>query len=115
MKFKQIVFLATVVFTLGLLLGTSAAQTTTVDLENATAVRINNLEVDGTLYNVTFTAGTWPDAYGGQPPQLDVTAEMAPDFIEAINTALTDFEANSVGEPGATEDAGFYMIATAWD
>jgi len=115
MKFKPTVFLATFVVTLGLLLGASAAQAATVDLEDDTAVRINNLEVDGTLYNVTFTAGTWPDVYGGTPPQLDVTKISAPDFIEAINIALTDFEARSVGEPGATEDAGFYMIATAWD
>ena len=95
MKFKPTVILATFVVTMGLLLGASAAQAATVDLEDATAVRINNLEVDGTLYNVTFTAGTWPDVYGGTPPQLDVTKRSAPDFIEAINIALTDFEAVS--------------------
>ena len=68
MKLKPTVFLATFVVTLGLLLGASAAQAATVDLEDDTAVRINSLEVDGTLYNVTFTAGTWPDVYGGSHP-----------------------------------------------
>jgi hypothetical protein len=98
-----------------MLIGVSSAQAATVDLESFTAVRINNLEVAGTFYNVTFTAGTWPEAYGGQPPQLDVTQETAPAFVEGINEALTLSPARTVGEPGDNIDAGFYMIGTNWD
>ena len=97
-----------------MLLGAIPAQAVTVDLEGVTAVRINNLEVDGVLYNVSFTAGTWPEAYGDQPPQLDVTPATAPLFAAEINEALTFSQARTVGEPGAAIDAGFYMIGTFW-
>jgi hypothetical protein len=64
MKFKLIVFFATGVIALGLLLGTSAAQAATVIVEDGNATRIDNLDVGGTFYNVVFEDGTGEEVYG---------------------------------------------------
>ena len=74
MKFKRTVILATFVVTMGLLLGTSAAQEPTVIFEPGTskAIRIENLEFEGTLYNVAFTPpATAAEVYGRSPGQFD--------------------------------------------
>ena len=73
MKFKLTVLLATVVVALGLLLGASAAQAEPiVNLDGDTATGIQNLEVGGTLYNVTFLRISADDLYG-IPPIFDFT------------------------------------------
>ena len=101
---------------------TNPAQAATVVLEGSTAVAINNLEVAGQPlpYNVTFEVGIWPVVYGGQPPTGLVADETNfANFVEAINDALTDGGAQSLGEastqPGVSKDAAFFFLGYFFD
>jgi hypothetical protein len=68
MKFKRTVLLATFVVTLGLLLGTGAAQAEPIVIvDGDTATGIQNLDVDGTLYNVAFLFISADELYGDTP------------------------------------------------
>jgi len=107
MKFKLTVLLATFVVALGLLLGTSTAQTEPfVIVEGDTATGIQNLDVDGTPYNVAFLHAAATDIYGEDLiydfPDIDI-ARIAK---KAVNTALNlDNRATKVGP--SSEGGGF--------
>jgi hypothetical protein len=115
MKFKPTVIIATVVVTMGLLLGTSAAQAANVifDPNDSTkATGIEDLDIGGTLYNVTFTETSTAavQVYGPFPGTFDFdTSQTAADAANAVNNALNINGAQTVG---AEESGGlpFYRI-----
>ena len=115
MKFKRTVLLAAFVVALGLLLGTSAAQAATVNFDpnNPTrATGIDNLDIDGTLYNVVFTSDDIPlvQIYGQFPGTFDFdTQETAGNAADAVNNELDAAGALSVGA-GGSDDYLFYNI-----
>jgi hypothetical protein len=107
MKLKLTVILATFVVTMGLLLGTSAAQETTVIFENGTlkAIGIRNLDFDGKRYHVEFYSDTLTSArvvYGNYPGKF-VIEGYDPTFaaIDAVHSALNMAGAKAVGAEGA--------------
>jgi hypothetical protein len=117
MKFKLTVILAACVITMGLLLGTSAAQEAEVifdpnDTDRATG--ITNLVVDGTPYNVTFTAYTTAAAiYSEFPGVFDfITIDSAAAALDAVNAELIEQGADGVGADSSEFD-GFYRIGFA--
>ena len=114
MKYKRTVLLLTVAVTMGLLLGTSAAQAETVlfDPDFPTrALGIEDLEFGGTLYDVDFILGEVGFAYdSGFPYVFDFpTSSAAQAAVIAVNAALTAAGALSVGQPGA-EDVDFSTL-----
>ncbi len=114
MKLKQTVVLAAWVVTLGLLLGTSAAQEATVIFENGTtkAIGIKNLEFEGTLYNVEFTStGTVAaDVYGEFPGQFTFDLPTtAFDAADAVNRELNLAGATGVGAEGSAAVPFFWV------
>ena len=99
MKFKLTVLLAAVVVTMGLLLGTSAAQEAEVIFDPdvpGKANEIKNLDIGGTSYNVAFSTLEDPvDVYGPYEGKYTFTTETAAsDAVDAVNGALTDSEEN---------------------
>ena len=115
MKLKLSVLLATFVVTMGLLLGTSAAQAATVkfDLNNPTqATGIENLDIGGTLYNVAFTATQTVAAqiYGPFPGTFDfATNQAAQAAADVVNEELNATGAKTVGA-GGSDGVPFYRI-----
>ena len=89
MKLKRTVLLLTVVVTMGLLLGASAAQAFEVEVDetgtNATAIR--NLEFNGELYDVTFLYSSTDDIWGDEAFDFD-DFTVAADAVVAVNDAL---------------------------
>ena len=95
MKLKLTVILTTLIVTMGLLLGASTAQAATVifDPSNSTqATGIDNLDIEGTPYNVAFTAKATEVAqvYGEFPGTFDFTnSAAANEAANAVNFELT--------------------------
>jgi len=105
MKFKLTVFLATIVVSMGLLLGTSAAQDPLVIFEGNVAHGIQNLDVDGVLYNVAFKNNLATDIYGEDLQLFDFDTNAAALIAakaarDALNTVP---EVTRVGPPGGGE------------
>jgi len=107
MKFKATVFLLASVAAMCLLLGTSAAQAADV-IFSATiptqAIGIEDLDVNGTLYDVDFTEPETVAAqvYGEFPGTFDFnTRETAAAAADAVNAALTAENAWTVGAEGS--------------
>jgi len=96
MKLKLTVLLATFVVTMGLLLGTSAAQefTVLVDLSGTNAygilnLPVLNLETQETInYDVTFRFEPGDDVYPNPPADFDFFDETVFSAIEAVVDAL---------------------------
>ncbi len=86
---------------LALLLGAGAAQATqtfTVLFEGENATGILNLEVDSTLYNITFRHESAKAIYGEVPVFDFTTSEGAEAAMEAVNAALnSESDVMSVG------------------
>ena len=111
MKLKPTVLLATFVVTMGLLLGASAALAEPiVILDGNSATHIQNLDVGGTLYNVTFLRTSADNLYG-DPPVFDFSDDVsAREAKNAVNLALnTDNRATRVG-PSADQGIRDYGI-----
>ena len=105
MKFKRTAFLMAVVVTVGLLLGTSAAQAAEVifDPDNPTrATGITNLDIGGTAYNVAFISQTTAQLlYGDVPGVFDFSnSASASAAVDAVNVELNAEGANYVGSEG---------------
>ena len=105
MKFKRTAFLMAVVVTIGLLLGTSAAQAATVifDPDNPNrATGITDLDIGGTLYNVAFISQTTAQSlYGDVPGIFDFSnSDSASAAVDAVNVELNAAGANHVGSEG---------------
>ena len=103
MKFKQTVLLATFVVTMGLLLGTSAAQAAEVTFGTVItdkAIGITNLDIGGTFYNVLFDEQTPAvGVYGALPGDFDFTTDVSAEAAaNAVNAALNGANAQLVGE-----------------
>ena len=114
MKLKLTVILAACVVTMGLLLGTSAAQAATVIFENGTskAIGIENLDIDGTLYNVAFmsTGTVAAQVYGIFPGHFDFSlATTAAAAVDAVNSELNKADAAGVGAEGSTAVPFFWV------
>ena len=82
------------------------AHVATVKFENGTskAIGIENLDIDGTLYNVAFTStGTVAvQVYGIIPGQFDFSlATTATTAINAVNFELNKADATGVGAEGS--------------
>ena len=104
MKLKSTVILATIVVTMGLLVGTSAAQEPRVIFEEGTdkAIGIENLEVNGILYNVEFTSRiTAAEVYGRYPGQFDTNPFTVQSVTDLVNSALESANALIVGAVGS--------------
>ncbi len=99
---------------MGLLLGTSAAQEATVIFENDTfkAIGIENLEIEGTFYNVKFTSTGTVAAmvYGVFPGVFDfglpTTAAAA---VDAVAFELNKAGATGVGAEGSEAVPFFWL------
>jgi hypothetical protein len=105
MKFKRTVLLATFVVTMGLLLGTSAAQEPPeVISDGNVAFGILNLPVAGVLYNVAFVQNSPSELYG-DPPGFDFPLDdAARAAAQAVRDALAQKpEVTRVGPPGGSE------------
>ena len=114
MKRKPTVILATFVITMGLLLGTSAAQANVIfDPSNPTqATGIENLDIGGMLYNVAFTATETvaEQIYGPFPGTFDFTnSAAANEAANAVNLELNQAGAQTVGA-GGSAGLPFYRI-----
>ena len=111
MKFKRTVFLTAVVVAMGLLLGAGAASATEVVFGDPgapnKATGILDLNIDGTLYDVTFNSLVIAaEIYGPYPGEFPffnrrVAAGAARD---AVNVALLEAGATAVGDEAT--DAG---------
>jgi hypothetical protein len=103
MKLKLIVFFAAGVIALGLLLGLSAAQAeSTVTVDGVTATHIQNLEVNGHLYNVAFLIDTANTIYGTDLVYDFPDRDLARNAKNAVNVALNnDGRATKVGPSSA--------------
>jgi hypothetical protein len=76
------------------------------------AVEIRNLNITGTLYNVTFSGSntTADAAYGAWPGAFDFnTSDGAENAVLAVNAALNTAGALTVGVAGGTE-LNFYRV-----
>jgi hypothetical protein len=91
--------------------------------DNNVGIRILNLEVGDTLYNVDFEFDEWPDVYGGTEPVFDFDSlEDAQAANEAVNFVLNgvnvdNIDVKQVGPPQegrATEGLPFYGIAVSF-
>ena len=84
--------LAAGAITIGLLLGASAAQAATVQIDGTetNATGILNLDVGGTLYNVEFLFNSSNTLYGSPPifdfPSLATAASARNAVVDALNT-----------------------------
>jgi hypothetical protein len=120
MKFKPTVILAIFVFAIGLLLGTSAVQAANVifDSSDSTkAIGIENLEIIGKLYNVTFTPPSTAavQVYGSFPGTYDFdTSSEALEAVQTVNDALNINGAQTVGVAGQ-QGVRFYRVGFASD
>jgi hypothetical protein len=120
MKFKPTVLLATFVVTMGLLLGTSTAQAATVIFDpgdSTKATGIENLEIIGKLYNVTFTPPSTAavQVYGFFPGTYDFdTSSEALEAVQTVNDALNINGAQTVGVAGL-KGVPFYRVGFAPD
>ena len=103
MKFKRTVLLLTVVVTMGLLLGTSAAQATEVILDgDGNVLQILDLPIDDggktTVYDVDFIYDTAEVVYG---PDLEFDfpppGELILVALRAVNNALNNNDPTPVG------------------
>ena len=93
MKFKLTILLLTVVVTMGLLLGASAAQAADVryDPKNPTKViEIRNLEIGDKLYNVKFPEETTALELYGEAPGVYPFPDHAKtvEAVQAVNAVL---------------------------
>ncbi len=94
---------------MGLFLGASTAQATSVDTDGPVATGITDLVVDGTTYNVTFVNTNWSAIYG-DPPTFDFDGvDASAVAVDAVNAALNDASISLVGE-SSTEGAPAFMI-----
>jgi len=104
MNFKRTVLLLTIVVTLGLLLGTSAAQAQTVISSAGNATEILDLEVNGVLYNVEFVSDNGLGLYG-EPPVFPFSGGQTDTInaANAVNDALNNAEEriDTVGPDGS--------------
>jgi hypothetical protein len=109
MKFKLTVLLATFVVTMGLLLGTSAAQEFTVQVDgsgnNAYGILnlpVFNLETQDTInYDVTFRFEPGGLVYPNPPADFDFRGETVFSAIQAVVDALNSVpEVTTVGPEG---------------
>ena len=121
MKLKLTVLIAAGVVALGLVLGTSAAQAAEEVIfdqnDNTRAVEIRDLDINGTLYNVTFsnTNTTAAEVYGPFPGTFDFdTVEGAEDAVIAMIPALQNNGALTVGVEGSGE-APFFRVGFGSD
>ena len=103
MKLKRTLILANCVVALGLLLGLSAAQAeSTVTVDGVTATHIQNLEVNGHLYNVAFLIDTANTIYGTDLVYDFPDRDLARNAKDAVNVALNiDGRATKVGPSSA--------------
>jgi hypothetical protein len=109
MKFKLTVLLAAVVVTMGLLLGTSAAQEAEVIFDPGDpgkAIGITNLDIGGTSYDVAFDEQSAAfGLYGELPGVFDfTTSDSANEAINAVIVELNEENAQRVGEEGTGEN-----------
>ena len=99
MKFKLTILLLTVVVTMGLLLGASAAQAANVRYDPTNSkkvIEIRNLEIGDKLYNVTFpeqtTAlelyGEFPGVYPFGEGEGNVPRDATMEAVDAVNAVL---------------------------
>ena len=114
MKFKPTLLLLTVVVTMGLLLGTSAAQEAEVIFDQdvtTKAIGILNLEIDGTRYNVDFITADALTVYDPLPPgDFDFnTSASAQAAVVAVNDALNANDALLVGSENGEESQFYYV------
>ena len=80
--------------------------------DNTRAVEIRDLDINGTLYNVTFsnTNTTAAQVYGPFPGTFDFnTEDGAENAVIAVNAALNTAGALTVGVAGGTE-LNFYRV-----
>ena len=106
MKIKRDVLLATGIVALGLLLAASVAQAEPiVTVDGDTATHIQNLDVDGTPYNVAFLFISADELYGN-PPVFDFPDEASAKAakVAAVLALNTDNRATRVG-PNALKSA----------
>ena len=87
--------------------------TTTVEFADggvkATAIR--NLDVDGVIYDVEFRLVYPQQIYGDYPGTYTFDSnDAAVTAVEAVNVALNNTDAATVGEEGGTADEGRYRI-----
>jgi len=107
LQLKSTVLLAAVVVAMGLFLGASAAAAPKVifDQNNPTqATGIENLVVQGILFNVAFTAPdtTTDQVYGTFPGKFfTISLSLAQDSARAVNDALNAADALTVGAEGS--------------
>jgi hypothetical protein len=120
MKLKTTVLSAIFVFAMGLLLGTSAVQAANVifDSSDSTkAIGIENLDILGELYNVTFTPPSTAavTVYGPFPGTYDFdTTSEALEAVQTVNDALNINGAQTVGVAGL-KGVPFYRVGFASD
>jgi len=114
MKLKPTVFLATLVVTLGLLLGANAAPAANVKFEDPNnpnqATRIENFGIDSELYTVVFTNTeiVAADIYGAFPGTFDFTnSAAANEAANAVNIELNQAGAHTVGAVGLGASRGY--------
>jgi len=104
---RTIQFILILTFSLFLANGPTSAQVVFGDPTNPTkATSINNLEVGGIHYDVIFQLSMFAnEIYGDYPGTFNIfdTATEAEDAVDAVNVALNDADALSVGnidQPG---------------
>ena len=92
--------------------------------DNNVGIRILNLEVGDTLYNVDFQFDEWPEVYGGPTPTFDFNSpEEAQAANEAVNAVLNginvdNIDVKQVGPPQegqANEGFPLYAIGVSYD
>lgn len=121
-KHKKMIAVGAVM--MSLLLGASGAQAAPILIaDNNVGIRILNLEVGDTLYNVDFEFAAWPEIYGEPIPIFDFDSqEEAQAANEAVNFVLNGVNADNidvkqVGPPQegrATEGLPFYGIGVEY-
>jgi hypothetical protein len=82
-----------------LVLGSGAAQAFEVQFEGSNATGILNLDINGTMYDVTFEFNSAASIYGLPPGAFDMADELeAGDAVDAVNGALnTENQVQTVG------------------
>ena len=113
MKFKRTVILLTVLVAMGLMLGASAAQAADVIFVEGTtvAIEVRNLDVDGTLYTVSFRVGTAAvDVYGpfDQATFTFNDTASANEALDALIAALNAAGATAIAQE--TQGETFFHI-----
>jgi hypothetical protein len=107
--------LATGVIAMVLLLGPGAAQAAMLRLDpddDTIAIGIDNLDVDGTFYNVTFPFGTANDLYGDPVADFDFTTEAtASAAVDAVRAELNGNSAvTRVKDPDLGDTNNFFLV-----